>query len=119
MTTLGDRKQCIFSVLLGLGLLLAASSLYANAVHDACEADVKTYCDGVQRGKGRIKECLDTNQERLSETCKTAMLNAKAACYEDRQRFCKDVLDGRGRIMECLKKHQDEISQQCRDSYEK
>lgn len=45
----------------------------AFAVARACRTDLKTYCDGVQRGEGRIAACLRENAEKLSSPCRTAL----------------------------------------------
>ena len=36
----------------------------------ACKADVKTHCAGIKPGKGRIKACLKSNMDKLSQSCK-------------------------------------------------
>ncbi|WP_117193891.1 cysteine rich repeat-containing protein [Rhizobium terrae] len=48
----------------------------AFAVARACRSDLKTYCDGVERGDGRIAACLRQNAERLSSPCRTALADA-------------------------------------------
>jgi hypothetical protein len=50
----------------------------------ACEADVKTYCAGVERGDGRIAKCLKDNQDKVSAECKTQM-EAMASRMKERR----------------------------------
>jgi hypothetical protein len=38
----------------------------------ACKADVERLCAGVQRGGGRIRECLKQHAAELSPECKAA-----------------------------------------------
>ncbi|MBP1844076.1 hypothetical protein J2046_002334 [Rhizobium petrolearium] len=45
----------------------------AIAVARACRTDLKTYCNGVERGEGRIAACLRQNAEKLSSPCRTAL----------------------------------------------
>lgn len=45
----------------------------ARKVVQACKADLKQYCQGIQPGGGRIASCLQTNQANLTPTCKTAL----------------------------------------------
>lgn len=45
----------------------------ALAVARACRADLNTYCDGVERGDGRIAACLRDNAEKLSSPCRSAL----------------------------------------------
>jgi hypothetical protein len=44
----------------------------------ACRQDVQTLCPGVQRGGGRIAECLKSHETEVSAGCKTAMKEAHA-----------------------------------------
>ncbi len=39
----------------------------------ACGADVKNLCSGIERGEGRIAQCLRQNEDRLSEGCKSKL----------------------------------------------
>ncbi|MBP2562413.1 cytochrome c556 [Neorhizobium galegae] len=70
-----------------LALLLAALAGTASAqlqispetrqqafkVARACRTDLKTYCDGVERGDGRIAACLRDNAQKLSSSCRSAL----------------------------------------------
>ncbi|MFN8643404.1 MAG: cysteine rich repeat-containing protein [Candidatus Binatia bacterium] len=38
----------------------------------ACEADLGKLCHGVERGGGRLVQCLQGHRDQLSPTCKTA-----------------------------------------------
>ena len=44
-----------------------------GAMREACKADLEKYCSDVQRGGGRIAECLNKQHDSLSEACKTAL----------------------------------------------
>ena len=43
----------------------------------ACRGDVQKLCAGVERGGGKIRECLSSNMDKLSDGCK-AMVEARA-----------------------------------------
>lgn len=69
-------------------VLLAGSSTFAadappagaaEAVVEACRDDVQTLCAGVQPGEGRIKACMRKNARKLSDGCKAALKDARAA----------------------------------------
>ncbi|MBP2561322.1 hypothetical protein J2857_004112 [Neorhizobium galegae] len=45
----------------------------AIAVARACRADLTTYCNGVDRGEGRIAACLRQNADKLSSPCRTTL----------------------------------------------
>jgi hypothetical protein len=44
----------------------------------ACREDVQKLCAGVERGGGKIRECLTSNMDKLSDACK-ANVEARAA----------------------------------------
>ena len=59
-------------------LILCMSSVSAlaaggGAVREACKADITELCQGIEPGGGRIKACLKTNKDKLSEGCKSAV----------------------------------------------
>lgn len=58
-----------------LGSLLTGCSLLAIAqqgdVMKACNADMKSLCSGIEKGQGRIAQCLRQNEDKLSEGCKS------------------------------------------------
>jgi len=39
----------------------------------ACKQDVQTLCADVQRGAGRIMQCLNSHADKVSPDCKAAM----------------------------------------------
>jgi hypothetical protein len=43
----------------------------------ACREDVQKLCAGVERGGGKIRECLSSQMDKLSDGCK-AMVEARA-----------------------------------------
>ncbi len=43
---------------------------------EACRSDVQTFCQGVQPGGGRIKDCLQDHYKQISDACYTALKNA-------------------------------------------
>ena len=67
-------------------LLIAAMIAMPSAAHDvggplaavreACKADMETFCRGIQPGGGRIKACLRSNRDRLSQGCRSAIASA-------------------------------------------
>jgi hypothetical protein len=45
----------------------------------ACRADIRSLCAGVQRGGGRIAQCLRANSDKLSQPCSASLQQARAA----------------------------------------
>jgi hypothetical protein len=102
-------------------LSLAAVST-AEARGRPCADDAAKLCKDVQKGEGRIANCLKEHQGELSPACKENMAKArekakgaKEACHDDVQKLCKDVKPGGGKIVECLKQHEGELSQACKE----
>ena len=41
-------------------------------IREACAADVQKFCATAEKGKGKMRECLDSHAKDLSATCKQA-----------------------------------------------
>ena len=52
------------------------------AVRKACMADIQSLCAGIEAGGGRIGQCLREHRDQLSEGCKAAIEQARAARRE-------------------------------------
>ncbi|ORE98153.1 cysteine rich repeat-containing protein [Aurantimonas sp. 22II-16-19i] len=68
----------LFSAGLGAGLAQAQTPpnltrAEAREVARICRSDVRSLCDGIEPGNGRIAACLRANSERLSEPCKAKL----------------------------------------------
>lgn len=50
----------------------------AMSAREACRADYKTYCAGVQPGGGRIRACLEQNRANLSAECRASLADGKS-----------------------------------------
>jgi hypothetical protein len=93
---------------------------------DACRTDIQKYCGAVEKGGGRIKQCIDKNRASFSEACQKQMAEHKArtekkveACRADAEKLCKDIQPGGGRLHRCLKENEASLSAACRDSLPK
>jgi hypothetical protein len=42
-----------------------------------CKDDIQKFCASVPKGKGNVRECLQTNKDKVSADCKTALDAAK------------------------------------------
>jgi hypothetical protein len=47
------------------------------ALQKACSADLETLCGTVERGEGRILQCVNQNAEKLSAECSRAVAHYK------------------------------------------
>ena len=101
---------------LALGLTASAPAAFAKD-GGACKADVEKFCKNVEKGGGRIKQCLQDHKADLSVECKTKMERheqRKAACKADVEKFCKDIPRGKGQVRACMKSHESELSPACK-----
>lgn len=86
-----------------------------------CREDVARVCAGVEKGQGRIGQCLNDNAAKLSQPCAEALASGKAARHEARKVCQADAATLCGgekgpRRMACLKEKQSQLSQPCRDA---
>lgn len=55
-----------------------------GVVREACRGDVGKLCHGTRPGDGRIRACLKSNRDRLSDGCKSAITAAIEARLDAR-----------------------------------
>jgi len=63
----------IAAVMLGASGSSAHPEMQLQAVRQACHADVQKFCQGIRPGQGRIRACLRSNKDRVSDGCKSAV----------------------------------------------
>ncbi len=84
---LSKRKLVEAAFIIFIGLCNCVGAAYAQqqgapggqAVRQACAADYKAFCSGVQPGGGRIVACLKQNAANLSSGCQKALAADKSA----------------------------------------
>jgi len=64
----GRCEYALYDAASRLERVVAALSYVANE----CSADLKQYCAGVAAGEGRLLQCLDKNEDKVSKRCKQA-----------------------------------------------
>ena len=99
-----------------------------QAVVEACENDLKTYCSQVTPGEQRLLACVYAHEDKLSDQCTYALYQASVAlehiaqavayvgksCRDDIKTHCQNVQVGKGRMLACLKDHSGEVSDTCK-----
>jgi hypothetical protein len=108
-----------FSFAKCMGLALAAAWFTAGAAAagerpamQACMADARKLCAGVQPGDGRIAACLRNNESQVSPAC-GAQLGTLEACAAEIKKLCPQA-QGEGALRQCAKDRRSEISVDCR-----
>lgn len=67
-------RGAFFVLLAGLMLTGGRAEAQVNGVlREACLADFQKFCANVQRGGGRIRQCMLDNADKLTPQCKDAM----------------------------------------------
>lgn len=65
----GKCEFALYDAAVRLERAVAALSYAANE----CEDDLDKYCQGVQAGEGRLLECIEKNDAKVSSRCKEAL----------------------------------------------
>ena len=84
-----------------------------------CRADVEKFCGGIERGEGRIRQCLQENRDGLSAACRERLEKREkrraafdASCGADAKRLCGDK---RGKeLRACMKENRESLSAECK-----
>ena len=63
--------RCEYALYDAASRLERAVAALSYAVNE-CSADLKQYCAGVAAGEGRLQECLQKNDDKVSQRCKQA-----------------------------------------------
>jgi hypothetical protein len=63
--------RCEYALYDAASRLERAVAALSYAVNE-CSADLKQYCSGVAAGEGRLLECLQKNDDKVSKRCKQA-----------------------------------------------
>jgi cysteine rich repeat protein len=67
-----------FLALIAVSTAALAADVSDRAGRASCKADVEKLCANVERGEGRIVQCLKENEAKLSTPCKAAVAQAQA-----------------------------------------
>lgn len=65
----GKCEYALYDAAVRLERAVAALSYVANE----CEADLAAHCAGVKAGEGRLLQCLEKNEAKVSSRCKGAL----------------------------------------------
>jgi hypothetical protein len=94
---------------------------------EGCETELKSYCEEVAPGEGRLLACLYAHQDKISPQCDHALLDSAIQldraisaltyfaniCMADLNSYCLDVKPGEGRLIDCLEKNKAKLDKNC------
>jgi hypothetical protein len=70
--------RIIFLTMLGSTLLCSVVLAQEQEHHlAACKADVEKFCSDQPKGQHKIRPCLESNKDKLSTECRTALDSSK------------------------------------------
>ncbi|MDX2166098.1 MAG: cysteine rich repeat-containing protein [Deltaproteobacteria bacterium] len=114
-------------ILLGAAVSVGrAADGHGAEVANACKGDIARLCPNVQKGGGRILQCLRQNASQLSDGCRDTLRQAAGemreggamewmrACRDDIPTLCQGVEPGDGRIVACLRQNSGRVSAGCK-----
>lgn len=116
--------RILISLFLSISLFFSLSA--DPGKKNACKADIEKHCKDVEKGEGRVFECLNKKKSELSKPCKNFLGKLKQYneqrvkdCKADVEKYCKDVEKGEGRIVSCLKENESKLSPKCKKHVKK
>ncbi len=121
------KRMLWVPVLLALAGAAGAQDTLLDYVVESCQADLDKYCSQVTPGEGRLLYCVAAHQDKISDECEGALIDAAMilsdvtdrvvsvaeACSTELSKFCGNVEVGEGRVLACLDEHDEELSDTC------
>jgi Cysteine rich repeat len=101
------------AVAMALANLCTPAQAQSNAMVKACRGDAQSLCPSVKPGGGRIAQCLQQQQAKLSPACNT-QLGAMSECSQQVKQICGAEAATQGALRSCFAAHASEFSASCR-----
>jgi hypothetical protein len=108
--------KLITAVSMGALLLLASpAQAQSNAMVKACRSDALSLCTSVKPGGGRMAQCLQQHEAKLSPGCK-AQLTTINECSQQVPQICGAEASTQSALRSCFAAHASEFSAACRSA---
>ena len=102
-------------------------------LESACAKDIKKYCSTVTPGVGRMINCMEAHEDKISircafelgeaatsvQTAADALKDVVIACKAEINGVCDKVVPGQGRIAACLLSNKSTASPSCAEALQK
>lgn len=116
------------------GLILALSwpqdlsaQTLVDDVRKACTVEIKTYCNNVTPGEGRILACFYAHGDKIGPQCEYALFDAASRleravaaityvaneCEDEIEAHCANIQPGGGNIAQCLIVNEAQLGKAC------
>lgn len=96
-------------------------------IQASCATDIKSFCNQVTPGEGRLMLCMMAHEDKLSDKCFTTLIDvgdaveltissakrAASVCEPEIDTLCADVEAGGGQIAQCLITNKAKLSSAC------
>jgi hypothetical protein len=53
--------------------VFAQQGMGTGPVAQNCQAEIQEYCAGLEHGQRRVRQCLESNNDKVSEQCRVAL----------------------------------------------
>jgi hypothetical protein len=115
-------RRLVYSGTVTLVFLGACISGEVHGQEIPCTEEIRTLCADVQPGGGRILQCLQANEARVSPVCAQRVNDLQqtvsgplGACRDDWMALCyhSRALPGRQEMVQCLQVYQATLSPGC------
>jgi hypothetical protein len=110
-------------ILLIIGVVLSFSASGAAAqrlsMEQACSADIKAKCGGVEPGDNRVRTCIKENIKSLSAPCRARLTKLSLiwdVCKSSIEKVCEGVKPGGDWLRACVRRNLAELSEPCKDA---
>lgn len=115
------RCRAIAAITSLLSVVILISGAYFNvaqaqkgrAAAVSCGKELQKRCAGVTVFGNNILECLNKDQEKLSESCAALANDVVRSCDTDASRRCPGNVAGQGNILACLTTARRSVSVRC------
>lgn len=68
-----NTRSLMIALTVSLASFCAPTVMAQGPVAAACEAEISKFCAGLEHGQGAVRRCLETNKDKASEGCRTAL----------------------------------------------
>lgn len=103
-----------------LSTLIFSFAAVESKEKGACKEEVKKVCGEVEKGEGRIKDCISKNLSSFSQNCQQRIekrmkrKEARKGCREEVSKLCPGMKPGDGKLRQCIEENKESLSSECK-----